>query len=851
MTTPLNTVYPAVLMNTTAAAPMNMTAGTRNNDGSLATASPGRARYTASLQASGVQQKRINHLSAMQQLAIQNQRLQATNNGGQSRVDPLYTTGQDVRQNQRLPAVNQRQYLSAAHYNAQVRANPHSAAGQEARQNHRLHAVNQSQHLSAANYNAPVRVNPHLTADQEARQNQHLFTVNHGQSFLTVNGNAPSRDNPRFAAHEALRQSQYLPGVQRTVSSSPSMQSRYNAPANYNAQGSVNPHFAAQQNSTPRFPAVINNNNTSQSFNQFLAPNQYGGQNQMPLGVSDYAPTIYVSVPAGHQFASQNQLSSGAVNMSGSAQAASFPRYAATMHARNSASINNMTPVRTGTPVNNMTPVRTGAPLNNMTPVSNVTSVNSSDTSRNTTPVRSIAPVRNATPVRDMTPSRNVAPARSMTPVTNIAQVQYATPARNVTPTSDTPPVEDDLSHMLCQEVVKAQQDERLEEWQTNQKYREYSRQLCANGTRAKDVVKQVARQFKFGKKDAKKDLGSGTSSPIKPKVVKRKRGKKAKARKRMVTMYSARKARDVRHSPRDTSEGKFARTSTSVRTPRVAKPMTAVEKLASIRAARAAKSTALRHKQNIANMTSNTLDVYHSYVDTTGFFYHDVILTRVDVTKNTNECIRLSMYETDFFPAGYSTHIGITHANRTSETEILANGTDYKTAFLAFRKAFKKYTRISWEQRFIDPAYLNSSIHTHEEQKRKALVFDKVGEQPESGIRSPSPVATTPAKGAKGAKQTVGHKRKDSCQDEEAEKAELDRAKRKRRKKGPLPPDEILTKEELESCKVNPKPFRYLVPAEGKARGDMPDPLLMGPNPVIPGDEPDDDGWYLGKRVF
>lgn len=207
--------------------------------------------------------------------------------------------------------------------------------------------------------------------------------------------------------------------------------------------------------------------------------------------------------------------------------------------------------------------------------------------------------------------------------------------------------------------------------------------------------------------------------------------------------------------------------------------------------------------------------DFYHPYVDSTGFVYRNILLTRVNLITNTNERIFLSIYETDSRPHYYCTHMR-THSVKSKESVQLASFANYKTAFLAFRKAFKKYTRLSWEHRLVPAHYVSSSIRQWEQQQRDNLLFAKYGERRRESSRSPSPV--------------FGDKEK--------------KRSRKRKNSSPPPPDGGLTQEELDSCLV--KAFKYSPPTD-KAKGEF--PQLGVKFPIIPGDEPEDGGFVLVVR--
>ncbi|OJD34239.1 vitamin k-dependent protein c isoform 1 [Diplodia corticola] len=190
--------------------------------------------------------------------------------------------------------------------------------------------------------------------------------------------------------------------------------------------------------------------------------------------------------------------------------------------------------------------------------------------------------------------------------------------------------------------------------------------------------------------------------------------------------------------------------------------------------------------------------EVYHTYVDSTGFAYHDICLTRVDLTNNTNERVLLSIYETDFCPHNYVTYVGIHGPGTAFKSEILANGTDYKSAFLEFRKAFKKYTRVSWEARLIPQNYIAERVRVWEKLKIEQKMFERINEQPYSGSKPRGMVLVAP--------------------------------------------EDVLTREELESCLV--KRYKYTAPAAGKPQGET--RQFGGLYPVVPGDEPNDGGWTL-----
>ncbi|EOD51489.1 putative brct domain containing protein [Neofusicoccum parvum UCRNP2] len=222
--------------------------------------------------------------------------------------------------------------------------------------------------------------------------------------------------------------------------------------------------------------------------------------------------------------------------------------------------------------------------------------------------------------------------------------------------------------------------------------------------------------------------------------------------------------------------------------------------------------------------------ECYHTYRDHSGFYFQEIALTRLDVMHNTNERITLTIYESDFSPHNYITHQNWYAADGSCQSLQLVDGVDFQKAWVTFRTAFRKHTRISWEHRMISPAFVSNEMRKWEEQKREALVFAKIGEYEDSS-RSPSPSSDTPSK-----------KRKDSVR---AEDAEIERRARKRQKMNSRRVAEnILTKEELEICLVNP--FKYVPPHPGEAQGTFPDPRLMGGWVVIPGDEPNDDGFSL-----
>ncbi|KAH7050244.1 hypothetical protein B0J12DRAFT_663655 [Macrophomina phaseolina] len=209
--------------------------------------------------------------------------------------------------------------------------------------------------------------------------------------------------------------------------------------------------------------------------------------------------------------------------------------------------------------------------------------------------------------------------------------------------------------------------------------------------------------------------------------------------------------------------------------------------------------------------------EVYHAYADSTGFVYCNLTLTRVDVTSNINERVVLSIYESDFAPHNYCTHMryrsgGIKTA---AGAFMLANGTDYAAAFKAFRKAFKKYARLSWEHRFLPQDYIAGSIRRWEHQQRMNLEFAKWGERRRSASRSPSPVFGDSKEKKRGQKRKASSSA--SAKDE-------------------------LTPEELHSCLV--RAFKYAPPANGVPQGEI--PMLGGKYVSIPGDEPDDDRFII-----
>ncbi|KAF4544844.1 Vitamin k-dependent protein c isoform 1 [Lasiodiplodia theobromae] len=245
-------------------------------------------------------------------------------------------------------------------------------------------------------------------------------------------------------------------------------------------------------------------------------------------------------------------------------------------------------------------------------------------------------------------------------------------------------------------------------------------------------------------------------------------------------------------------------------------------------------EQTAQKHeigkKDAIIDMGS---DNYHVYGDHSNFLFHNITLTRVNLIKNNPECIiLLTIYEWDLWPPHYTTIMktygpgsgpGWGPGKRQNyKLEFLADKTDFRTAFLEFRKAFKKYTRISWEARSVPQEYITASARAWEKQKREQLMFEKVGEQREDGrSRSASPVSREPG--------------------------ETKNASNSKSKKSRTPyqrPEDVLTKEELASCRLSL--FRYTPPSEryGGPRGVMPE--LPGRYPVISGDDPNDGGWTL-----
>lgn len=214
----------------------------------------------------------------------------------------------------------------------------------------------------------------------------------------------------------------------------------------------------------------------------------------------------------------------------------------------------------------------------------------------------------------------------------------------------------------------------------------------------------------------------------------------------------------------------------------------------------------------------------YHVYGDHSSFLFHNITLTRVNLTKNNPECIiLLTIYEWNLWPAHYTTVMKTYGPDRLNyKLEFLADKTDFRTAFLEFRKAFKKYTRVSWEARSVPQEYITASARAWEKQKREQLMFEKVGEQREDGrSRSASPVSREPGETKDGSNS----------------KSKKSRTPHQR-------PEDVLTKEELASCKLSL--FRYTPPSErsGMPRGMMPG--LPGRYPVIPGDDPNDGGWTL-----
>lgn len=97
---------------------------------------------------------------------------------------------------------------------------------------------------------------------------------------------------------------------------------------------------------------------------------------------------------------------------------------------------------------------------------------------------------------------------------------------------------------------------------------------------------------------------------------------------------------------------------------------------------------------------SENFAEHHHVYKDTTGFSY-EVTLTKVDTTRNVNERITLTVFESNAQPHTYATNLYFAGTARKPQNNILAAiGTNFSTAFRLFRKAFRERSGVDWDDR-------------------------------------------------------------------------------------------------------------------------------------------------------
>ena len=119
-----------------------------------------------------------------------------------------------------------------------------------------------------------------------------------------------------------------------------------------------------------------------------------------------------------------------------------------------------------------------------------------------------------------------------------------------------------------------------------------------------------------------------------------------------------------------------------------------------------AEKSASISHQQAPSDLHTDApgadepTDLYHIYVDSTGFEY-DVTLTRIDLANNRNERYHLRLYESHTQPHTYCTHIRLSKPSQLPKTQLLVPlASSFSTAFRSFCNAFRKRTLLLWDER-------------------------------------------------------------------------------------------------------------------------------------------------------
>ncbi|CZT17140.1 uncharacterized protein RCC_02972 [Ramularia collo-cygni] len=97
--------------------------------------------------------------------------------------------------------------------------------------------------------------------------------------------------------------------------------------------------------------------------------------------------------------------------------------------------------------------------------------------------------------------------------------------------------------------------------------------------------------------------------------------------------------------------------------------------------------------------------DNHHIFIDNTGFPL-DVTITKVDIINNVNQrCVlTLQIYESNTVPSSYAFHCGFVGTATLPRNNIIAAiGSNFPTAFRAFKKTFKQYTKVEWDDRLLE----------------------------------------------------------------------------------------------------------------------------------------------------
>ncbi|EME48813.1 hypothetical protein DOTSEDRAFT_40097 [Dothistroma septosporum NZE10] len=93
----------------------------------------------------------------------------------------------------------------------------------------------------------------------------------------------------------------------------------------------------------------------------------------------------------------------------------------------------------------------------------------------------------------------------------------------------------------------------------------------------------------------------------------------------------------------------------------------------------------------------------HHVYMDQSGFFY-DVLITKIHFKTNQNQRHALTIYESHLEPHTYAFNCQYSGSNIEAQNNIIATlGSNWPTAFRAFKKIFGEKTGGKWEDRVKD----------------------------------------------------------------------------------------------------------------------------------------------------